>query len=346
MLFLFIPSKHNFPLIKLLIVISLVVIVLSACRNSKSGSPAGTITGSQGAIGSSQRVTVSPTLTSVPLDDETSGEGLTCTLSKYADMDTTVSENTQQQPGTDTLKDSQRLAPSDWKEWPVVPEISDHAKAIFAAGVAAGNDLHHFSVLGDCQAPEWKLFGVLDWESYELAEEYSYLQPTVDYYQGQWSRRTFTVVSGNTVSTIFSVYWADANACQPNETQIECEFRINNPNLVVLMLGTNWNSGAEQFESELRKAVDYLLARHILPVLVTKGDSHGPDWPLNQAIVRVAYDYDLPLWNFWLAIQDMPNHGMKADDPRHIHIDPQAYTLKRITGLQTLDAVLQAVYTE
>jgi hypothetical protein len=244
------------------------------------------------------------------------------------------------------LKDDRRLAPEDWKQWPVVPEVSGNAKEIFDAGIAAGNDPHHFSVLGDCQAPEWKLFRMLDWDSYELDEEYAYLQPTIDYYRGQWDRRTYTIIYGNTVATLFSVYWADQNACEPGENPIECEFRINNPNLVVMMLGTNWKGEADEFEDGLRKAIDYILARDILPVLVTKADSHGPDWPLNQAIVRVAYDYDLPLWNFWSAVQDMPNHGMDAGDPRHIHLDPQAYAVKRITGLQALDAVLQAVYTE
>lgn len=247
---------------------------------------------------------------------------------------------------TDTwiLVDDQ-LSASQWQQWPVVPEISPYARGIFLAGIEAGRDPQHFSILGDCQAPEWKLFGQLDWNSYQLPEEEAYLQPTVDYYRGQWERHTITIIDGNTVATLFSIYWADGEFCQPGETPIDCEIRTNNPNLVVLMLGTNWMSSSDEFEERLRFTVQYVLDQDILPVLATKADSHGEDWPLNSAIARVAYDYDVPLWNFWAAVQHMPNHGMDANDKRGIHILPQAYPIKRITGLKTLDAVLQAVYT-
>ena len=237
-----------------------------------------------------------------------------------------------------------RSDPADWQKWPVMPPISQHAIDVFWRGVEAGNDPNHFSVLGDCQAPEWKLFGRFDWSTYQLSEEYAYLQPTIDHYAGQWGRGSITTVDGNTVASLFSVYWADPDECKSGETQIECELRLNNPNLALLMLGTNWKRQPEEFETRLRQAVEYLLARDILPVVVTKADSHGADWPLNSAMAQVAYDYDIPLWNFWLAVQDMPNHGMDPNDKRGIHIVPQAYPVKRMTGLEAIDAVLQAVY--
>lgn len=237
-----------------------------------------------------------------------------------------------------------RLDPADWQHWPVIPAISQHAVDVFLRGVEAGNDPQHFSILGDCQAPVWKLFGRFDWSTFQLSEEYAYLQPTIDHYAGQWGRNSVTVVDGNTVASLFSVYWADPEVCKSGETQIECELRLNNPNLALLMLGTNWKRQPEEFETRLRQAVEYLIARNILPVIVTKADSHGPDWPLNSAMARVAYDYDLPLWNFWLAVQDMPNHGLDPNDKRGIHIVPQAYPVKRMSGLETIDTVLQAVY--
>lgn len=258
---------------------------------------------------------------------------------------TTLDQTPGPQEKNDWPPENGRMDVDEWQQWPVVPQISPFAREVFQAGIEAGHDPRHFSILGDCQAPEWKLFGQLDWSSYRLPEEEVYLQPTVNYYRGQWERRTMTIIDGNTVATLFSVYWADEDFCQPGETPIDCEFRINNPNLVVLMLGTNWKSSPEEFEKPLRFAVEYVLDRDILPVLVTKADSHGEDWPLNTAIAQVANDYDIPLWNFWAAVQEMPNHGMDANDKLGIHILPQAYSIKRITGLKTLDAVLQAVYT-
>jgi endonuclease YncB( thermonuclease family) len=236
-----------------------------------------------------------------------------------------------------------RLDTEDWQNWPVVPLISENAKNIYLAGVAAGNNPNHFSVMGDCQAPEWKLFGRYDWDTYELLEQELPMQSTVEFFAGQWSREAVTVADGNTVATLYSVYWADPNRCESAETPVDCEIRLNNPSIGIIMLGTNWKGGAEEFETRLRYTVQVLVQQNILPILVTKADHKEPDFPLNRIIAQVAYDYDIPLWNYWAAVQGLPNHGLKEDDPLGIHIIPEAYPVKRQTGLQTLHAFLMAL---
>ena len=37
---------------------------------------------------------------------------------------------------------------------------------------------------------------------------------------------------------------------------------------------------------------------------------------LNRTIVRLAYEYDLPVWNYWLAVQGLPDRGLDRDPPR------------------------------
>jgi hypothetical protein len=34
---------------------------------------------------------------------------------------------------------------------------------------------------------------------------------------------------------------------------------------------------------------------------------------VNAAIVRIADEFGVPLWNFWLAVQPLPNHGLQED---------------------------------
>jgi endonuclease YncB( thermonuclease family) len=242
-----------------------------------------------------------------------------------------------------------RMEPAEWRTWPVIPLVSENARHIYARGVELGRDPHHFSILGDCQAPQWKLFGRLDWRTYELPEEFAYLQPAVDHFEGQWGRNPITVVSGNTVATLFSVYWADPDQCGSDETPVDCEIRVNNPSIALLMLGTNWEAEPEEFDTRLRHVVGYLIERGILPVLVTKADSYADsteEFPLNEIMAQVAYDYDIPLWNFWLAVQHMPYGGLDPDDPWGFHLLPQAFPVKRMTGVQAIDAVLMGVLGE
>ncbi|TAK13304.1 MAG: hypothetical protein EPO32_05810 [Anaerolineae bacterium] len=236
-----------------------------------------------------------------------------------------------------------RTPPQDWQNAPVVPPISDVALAIYRTGVAEGNDPRRFSILGDCQSLSWRLFQRLDWDTYEAPPEEAYLEPTRLHFAGSFSRLGITTASGATVATVFSVYWADPDQCLAGETPLECEFRLWNPSVIVVSLGTNETMSPEQFDAYLRRIVVFALERKVLPIIATKADEYTSGHPYNQTMAQVAYDYDIPLWNFWAAVQDLPNHGMKEDDPRGIHISADAFPIKRVTGLQSLHALLDAL---
>ncbi|MBI3158838.1 MAG: SGNH/GDSL hydrolase family protein [Chloroflexi bacterium] len=235
-----------------------------------------------------------------------------------------------------------RTPPQEWRVAPVVPQISEYARAVYLAGLAGGNDPNRFSILGDCQSLSWRLFQRLDWDTYIAPPEEATLEPTRLQFQGSFSRQGVTTASGATVASMFSVYWADPEICDPNETPIACELRVYNPSLIVVSLGTNETMPPAEFETYLRRIVAFALERNVLPILATKADETTSGHPYNQVIAQVAYDNDIPLWNFWAAVQGLPNGGIKPDDPRGIHLLPEAYPIKRLTGLQALHAVLEA----
>ncbi len=235
-----------------------------------------------------------------------------------------------------------RSQPIDWQNAPVVPAVSEYARAVYLAGVAGGNNPNRFSILGDCQSLSWRLFQRLDWSNYEAPPDEVAYESTRLHFLGSFARQGITTASGATVASMFSVYWADPNVCRTNETPLACELRVFNPSVIVVSLGTNETMPPAEFESYLRRIVAYALERNVLPILATKADETTSGHPYNQIIAQVAYDNDIPLWNFWAAVQHLPNGGIKADDPRGIHIVPEAYPIKRVTGLQTLHAVLEA----
>mgnify|MGYP001167430179 CR=1 FL=1 len=101
----------------------------------------------------------------------------------------------------------------------------------------------------------------------------------------------------------------------------------------------------------LRTIIEITLSENRLPILMTKADNVEGDFSINQDIADLAQEYDLPLWNFWAAIQDLPNHGLVEDG---IHLtfykndfaDPNAFnyawTYRNLTALQLLEKLMQA----
>ena len=208
-------------------------------------------------------------------------------------------------PGTPTP--DERKLPKYWAEWPLVPTVSARAKEIFLLGQRMGNDPHSFTVIGDCQSEPNILMGVYDTDNYQLGAGYEYLDETVRQFKGSFARDSITVKDGMSVASVFAPGWADPNQCQPGETPLECEIRLHKPIIIFISLGTNWKGGDDvKHEEYMRRIVDYAISKGVLPVLSTKGDNQEGDHRINQSTARVAYDYDLPLWNFWLAIRDLP----------------------------------------
>jgi hypothetical protein len=89
-----------------------------------------------------------------------------------------------------------------------------------------------------------------------------------------------------------------------------------------------------------------------VPILYTKASNLEGDWSINATTARLAYEYDVPLWNFWRAVQPLPGHGLRPDG---MHVtwgynffdDPVAmsngWPWRNLTALQALEAVWGAV---
>jgi len=92
---------------------------------------------------------------------------------------------------------------------------------------------------------------------------------------------------------------------------LACEARLHKPAIAFILLGTNDASHPEVFEADVRQILDYLIEQGIVPILATKADDFEGDYSINATIARLAYEYDLPLWNFWLAVQPLPDHGLQ-----------------------------------
>jgi hypothetical protein len=242
----------------------------------------------------------------------------------------------------------------DWQSFPVLPVVTDAARILYQQGLAHGNNSQAFSKIGDGEiSTEW-VFTAFDLgeEHYDLGV-YQNLKTTIENFQGSFERRSVAARRGFNTTLILDSSTADPAFCNSGESPLNCELRIHNPSIAILSLGTNQVHRPEEFEAGMREIIDVLISRRVLPILSTKGDNLEGDHRINRTIACLAQEYEIPLWNFWAAIQPLPNHGLQPDlehltysganDFDDSHAMQYAWAVRNLTALRVLDEVWRSV---
>jgi hypothetical protein len=246
-----------------------------------------------------------------------------------------------------------RLGPEDWKNLPVIPEISSTAVQIYQRGVTLGNNPRAFSKIGDCgSTPAWFLGDFDRGQKYYNLGQYTDLEQVIGIFQGSYSRTSLAAKSGFNASSIFSPLWSNPEQCQPGEAPLACEYRVHRPSMAFIMLGSNDVYHPDEFEPQMRQIIELSIGQGIIPILSTKADNLEGDGSINATIARLAQEYDIPLWNYWRAVQDLPDQGLQEDG---VHITwasnqfdnpfnmSRGWPIRNLNALQVLDAVWLAV---
>ena len=247
----------------------------------------------------------------------------------------------------------QAISCEDWQSLPVIPAVSKTARELYQRGQASGNNPHAFSKIGDGEISAAWFFTAFNLgpDYYDLGSDQN-LVPVIEHFDGSFGRIGIAARRGFNTRRILDPTARDLNLCESDESRLTCELRLHRPAFAILSLGTNQVWQPEEFESGMRQILDILLAKNIVPILSTKGDNLEGDHRINQTVACLAQEYDVPLWNFWSAIQPLPNHGLQPD-LEHLtyginnfnddHAMQSAWTLRNLTALQALDAVWRGV---
>lgn len=242
-------------------------------------------------------------------------------------------------------------SPAAWTDLPVIPELSPRAVAILKDGLAKGNNPRVFSKIGDCESQASWFLGDFDNKTptYRLGEYQNELQPVIGYYAGSFARVSLAARPGFSSASLLAPIWADKAACEKNETPLACEIRRNRPLVAFIMVGSNDATNPKTFEGHMRDVLDYTIAQGVLPVIGTKADNVEGNQFINATIARLAREYDLPLWNYWRAVQPLPDHGLQ-DDGVHLTFAPprfddptamkKAWPVRNLNALQILRRVM------
>lgn len=243
--------------------------------------------------------------------------------------------------------------PENWLDMPVIPLVTDRAREIYRRGIEMGRDPHSFSVVGDCQNVEAYFLEDFAHPGLYRLGEYQDLQEAIDWFHDSFDRERAAVRGGYNVASVLSPLWADPDLCEPRETPLACEFRLHNPSIVLISMETWWyDRPASTYANYLGQIVEYTIEQGVVPILATKADNLEGDNSINAAIVQVAQEYQVPLWNFRLAVEPLPGHGLEEDgfhlrfarphfnDPGNME---HGWPVRNLTALQSLDAVWRGV---
>ena len=254
--------------------------------------------------------------------------------------------------------------------YPFISGITDHAREIFLRGQALGNRPNVFSKIGDSITESAVFLNPIGNKAYFLYEQYAYLQPAIDYFSTEAARDRLNSFNNPSLAAktnwraraVFSPASANAALCNPDEPPLMCEYRLVRPALALIMLGTNDvpYTPLDEYEADMRRVIEYSIERGVIPVLSTiphlerEGLSIRAE-QLNDIIVRLAQEYAIPLWDYYAALDTLPNQGV-GDDGIHPTWAPVGHsadftspyldygmTIRNLMALQVLDVVWRTI---
>ena len=119
-----------------------------------------------------------------------------------------------------------------------------------------------------------------------------------------------------TVAAALSPLHANPDACTPAESPLQCELRVANPAFAFVSFERWWpnETPPEVYEKYLRTSIQTIIDNGTIPILVTKADNVEGNHQINFIIASIAYEYDVPLYNWWRAAQFLPNKGLDPEE--------------------------------
>lgn len=249
--------------------------------------------------------------------------------------------------------------PPDSDAPPLTGQISQRAIQIYRQGIQRGNNPNAFSKVGDSITSNQPFLAAFASGNYNLAS-YGYLQPTIDYYRGSFGRASLAASSAFNAAAVLSSIWADTNQCQPNESPLDCEYRINRPSIAIIMLGSvdmQLYSTAE-YEGYMSSIVQNTINHGIIPVLTTFPNRQDFHWDksveFNDVIRRIASREQIPLIELRNPALALPDNGV-GPDKFHLSLKDSSQmvfnsdehqwglALRDLLTLQMLDTIRRSV---
>lgn len=237
--------------------------------------------------------------------------------------------------------------------------VTANAREIYLRGRDLGKRDFAFSMVGDSNTDNPAFMLPFDLGQYDLGD-YADLELTIGYFEGSFSRDSAAALGGFSTSKVLDPSQADGR-CNGGESPLACEYRLHQPSVALILLGTGDQHTWQGFEARYRQIIEFSIAEGVIPVLITKADdlesidNVAPPGYINSLIRQLAVVYDVPLLDLRAAVEGLPNRGCLPDgfhynsppdgrtavfDAAHLQY---GYTMRNLTALQALDALRRLV---
>jgi hypothetical protein len=264
---------------------------------------------------------------------------------------------------TPTFKNGQSL---------VVSNVSGHAHQIFLKGQSLGNHPNVFSRVGDSISASPYFLTPIGMGQCNLGDYHNQFIDVIGYFlsgiarDGNNSFMNWSLAAGNGwgADRIIQPGFANQGICG-NDSPLVCEYKVVKPSVALIMVGTNDSGGIspEAFKANLDQIIQISIDMGVIPIISTIPPKLNDAWNRDRAnqwngIIRAtARQWDVPLWDYWAALQAAPNQGISADGI-HPSVPPSGktcdfssdglqygYTIRNLTALQVLDSIWRlAIY--
>jgi hypothetical protein len=239
---------------------------------------------------------------------------------------------------------------------PLPPEVAENVRAIYTRGQELGRDPRAFSKLGDSTLLNPHFLGPFDSGEYNLGD-FGHLQPTLSRWAGSFARHGVGAHHGLHSWTVFDPMWADEKWCEAGEDLITCEFRLQNPSVLFVRLGSNDAGAPDGFRYNVKEVIEFAIAQGVIPIIGTKADRFEGSNENNDILRALADEYDVPLWDFDRLAETRPGRGLDDDgvhlvieDLPHDYTDPAAFerghAMQDLSALIVLDQIRRVIEAE
>jgi len=258
----------------------------------------------------------------------------------------------------------------DLNAYPVIPQLDAQSASmlsqVYQSGASNfGNQGAAFSKVGDESVASDQFLAPFAGDQYALGS-FQALQPLIDLYRATPVRADNQAANSLNVDSVaaapgfaidsLSAPASPSAACGDGSatTALGCEFAATRPAIALVSFSAPNVTfmSPEQFRSELQVLVmDSLSQYGVIPVLATiPADGSATTEQLaeyNRAIVEVATESGVPLWNLWRAMQERgisDPFGVAPEGAGNLTDAALSYgaNVRNLTALQTLQAVRQA----
>ncbi len=247
-------------------------------------------------------------------------------------------------------------------------KVAENIRQIYALGQTLGNHADVFSKVGDSITVAPHMLHPIGEGLYNLGD-YQYLQGVIDYFSvspahdgNSFANTSIAAGVGWTTDAVLKAKFADPKLCKADESALACEYRLVKPAYALIMFGTNdvAHLTAKTYAYNMGRIIKASIESGIIPIVSTIPVRIGYEEQVitfNEALVKVAQRYRVPLWDFGAAMEGLPKGGL-APDGVHPSIPAAGYkgsadfrannlyygyVIRNLTALQMLDAVLLAV---